>query len=147
MEAIRTELIVRGVCVCEGKLLLCRNREKGHLFLPGGHIEPGEGSVEALNREIWEEMGCACTVGRFLGAAESRFRQDGSTVCELNLVFVFQLDDDGATAPPPSAEPHLAFVWQPLDDIIATMLPPALASRLQGWLDETDPDRFISMSD
>lgn len=147
MEDVRTELIVRGVCVREGKVLLCRNRKKGYVFLPGGHIESGEGAIEALNREIREEMGCSSTVGRFLGAAESRFSQDGATVCELNLVFVFQLDDDGATAPPPSVEPHIAFVWQPLNEIAATMLPPALAHRLQGWVEGTDLDRFISMSD
>lgn len=147
MEDRCMELIVRGVCVREKQLLLCRNKEKGHLFLPGGHIEGGEGAVEALVREIREEAGYTCTVGRFLGAAETRFSQDGITVCELNLVFALQLNDDGTTSPPPSAESHIEFVWQPLDDVPTTMLPPVLAARIQGWVDGTDRDCFISMSD
>ena len=147
MEDIRIELIVRGVCVREEQLLLCRSKRKGHLFLPGGHIERGEGAVEALVREIREEIGCVCTVGRFLGVAETRFSQDDAIVCELNLVFVFRLNDDGAVTPPPSAEPHIEFIWQPLDVVATTMLPPALAIHLQGWLDGTDSDRFISMTD
>lgn len=147
MENVCTELIARGVCVREKQLLLCRNKEKGHLFLPGGHIECGEGAVEALVREIREETGYTSTVGRFLGAAETRFSQGGITVCELNLVFALQLNDEGTTTPPVSIESYIEFVWQPLDAVSTTMLPPVLAARIQGWVDGTDRDCFISMSD
>ncbi|MGI6749640.1 MAG: NUDIX domain-containing protein [Atribacter sp.] len=41
------ELIVRGVCVLDGMVLLCRNRKAGNVYLPGGHLEPGEGLAQA----------------------------------------------------------------------------------------------------
>ncbi|MDB4965067.1 MAG: hydrolase [Myxococcales bacterium] len=31
---------------------------------PGGKVEPGEAPVSALAREIQEELGCVCRVGR-----------------------------------------------------------------------------------
>ena len=33
------EIISRGVCVHRGHVLLCRNRKRGNVYLPGGHIE------------------------------------------------------------------------------------------------------------
>ena len=36
------ETIARGVCVKDGKVLLCRGKGLGTTYLPGGHIEFGE---------------------------------------------------------------------------------------------------------
>lgn len=41
----------------EGKLLLSRHRERSTWETQGGHIEPGESSMEAARRELWEESG------------------------------------------------------------------------------------------
>ena len=43
-----------------GIIFLVRNKEpgKGLLDLPGGFIDPGEGALEGLSRELTEELGC-----------------------------------------------------------------------------------------
>lgn len=141
------ELIVRGVCIREGMLLLCRNRKVGNVFLPGGHIEPGESAVDALKREIMEEMALTCTPDRFLGVAESRFVQKGEEVCELNLVFLARIAWGTVSTPPQSVEEHLEFFWCPLGQVSESgMLPASLAIRLQGWIDGSEAVRFISMN-
>lgn len=48
----RIEVIARGVCVAGGKVLLCRPKAGGYTYLPGGHVEFGETSREAV-RWAW----------------------------------------------------------------------------------------------
>lgn len=52
----RNRLGAYGIIVGEdGKLLLVD--ERGELQLPGGGIDPGEGPIQALHREVREETG------------------------------------------------------------------------------------------
>jgi 8-oxo-dGTP diphosphatase len=51
-----------------GRILLSRRRADQPMPLlwefPGGKVEEGESPTDALAREIVEELGCACRVGR-----------------------------------------------------------------------------------
>ena len=142
----KSEYIVRGVCVREGMLLLCRNVKVGNVYLPGGHIETGEGADAALRREIMEEMGLKGKAAHFLGAAENHFIQKGVEIFELNLVFELEIEGVDVRTPPRGIEGPLEFFWHPLARVAASGLRPvALALRLQGWLDGADDDRFIPM--
>ncbi|MFD9704892.1 NUDIX domain-containing protein [Lentzea sp. NPDC059081] len=49
--------VVGLVHVEAGRLLVVRSRNKKAFYLPGGKIEPAETSVEALRREVREELG------------------------------------------------------------------------------------------
>lgn len=140
------ELIVRGACLCNGMLLLCRNRKVGNVYLPGGHIELGESADDALKRELSEELAVEASTTQFLGVAESRFVQAGNEIFELNLVFAVHIDCGRVCTAPQSAEAHIEFFWCPLDAVTTSgMLPVSLVTRLQGWMDGSDPVRFIPM--
>ncbi|TWD79668.1 ADP-ribose pyrophosphatase YjhB (NUDIX family) [Kribbella amoyensis] len=63
-----------------GRILLIRHERLGltRWELPGGHIEPGESTVQAAIRETQEETGLHVVPGRLL--AECRHQWDGRTV-------------------------------------------------------------------
>ena len=86
------ETIARGVCVIDGKVLLCLPKDRSYSYLPGGHIEFGETGREALVREMKEETGLDATAGKLLGVVESRFVQKGEPHCEINLVYEMKVE-------------------------------------------------------
>ena len=46
-----------GLCVIRGgQLLWARSRGDKHFQIPGGNIEPGENDIDALTREVEEEL-------------------------------------------------------------------------------------------
>lgn len=62
---------MKGLIVRQGKYLLCQVREtvaveevRGKWELPGGHLEENETPEGALTREIEEELGVKCRLGR-----------------------------------------------------------------------------------
>jgi len=118
--------------VVDDRLMLCRRKGADYAYLPGGHIEWGEGARESLRRELREELGRAATVGRFLGAVENRYtKRSGATVCEINLIFEFRIRGLRADAPPLSAEDRIRFEWLPRRRVAQSDLEPRLLRR---WL-------------
>jgi 8-oxo-dGTP pyrophosphatase MutT (NUDIX family) len=128
------ELIARGVIVENSRLLVNRSRNKktgeSYCALPGGHIDPGENSKMAVQREIIEELGCATRVGDLLFVTESiyagRHENDGRRH-EIVLYFQAELlefpqaEADGRLKSP---EDDKNFAWLPLEQLpIANLLP------------------------
>lgn len=131
----KIEILVRGVCVRNRRLLICRNRHRGNLYLPGGHVEFNESAPEALRREIHEEMGVPCTIGRFLGVVEHTFKDGKRRTCEINLVFQMDLKLGPRDPTDLAREDQLDFTWVPLARIGRyTLEPKVLRDHLSTWL-------------
>ena len=120
------ETIARGVCVKDGRVLLCYPKDRSYSYLPGGHIEFGETGREALVREIKEEMGLKATAGEFLGVIENSFLQHGKRHCEINLVYEMKVEGfDGFKLE--SKEDWIGFEWADVDELEeANLLPESI---------------------
>jgi len=68
---------VAGVLLRDGKLLVQRDKNGAEYALPGGHVQVGEETQNALKREFREEMGLDISVKRLLWTEEC-FWQWGS---------------------------------------------------------------------
>ena len=138
-ELAGIETIARGVCVRDGKLLLCRAKGGSSTYLPGGHIEFGETGRQALVREVKEELGVESSTGAFLGVVENTFLQHGKPHAEINLVYELKLGNgergmgNGELPPIKSQEDWIEFEWCDLNRLDeANLLPPAFRS-LSAW--------------
>ena len=127
------EILARGVCIADGKVLLCRPKKGGYTYLPGGHVEFGETSREALVREMSEETGLSATAGDLLGVVESQFEQHGKKHCEISLVYRMTIAPaPDASRPVASREDWIAFEWRPLDRLDeANLLPPEMREHVR----------------
>lgn len=134
-ELAGIETIARGVCVRDGKLLLCRAKGGKTAYLPGGHIEFGETGREALVREVKEELGIASETGEFLGALENSFIQNGRPHAEINLIYELKLDAGVDTGSLRSQEDWIEFTWHDLNDLGSANLLPEDFRRLSVWPD------------
>lgn len=120
------ETIARGVCIVDGKVLLCLPKDRSYAYLPGGHIEFGETGRDALVREMKEETGLDATAGELVDVVESSFVQKGERHCEINLVYRMSLAarDVGRTE---SREDWICFEWVPCERLgDVNLLPPEM---------------------
>ncbi len=145
-EKKEIEVLARGVCVRNGKLLLCHSKGDANTFLPGGHVEFEEMAAKALCREIKEETGLDAEAVGFLGAVEHTFKQKGERHCEINLVFEIKIPGLSSDRNPASCEDHIEFLWVPISRLSKSALEPAVLRRLLPvWLRGAgDPERWAS---
>ena len=64
---------VSGIVINDNKLLLVDMDNAGFLCLPGGHVELGETSEQAICREMEEELGFKLEIEKYLGVVENFF--------------------------------------------------------------------------
>ena len=105
---------VRAIFLCEGKILVVPStRKQGFFALPGGHVEDGETSFRALQRELQEEL--SVQVGEdnveLLGTFPLRApKGKGSVITDLYLVHAWQ----GTLTPSGNIE---SMQWVASDDL------------------------------
>lgn len=113
------ELIARAIIIDREKILLCKSKKRGHYFLPGGHVEFGEKTEEALKREFIEETGSEVEIDKFVGAFENIFGQE-QKYHEVCLVFTATLQDKEIA----SKEDHIEYAHVSKDEFINSNFQP-----------------------
>ncbi|MCS6988692.1 MAG: NUDIX domain-containing protein [Chloroherpetonaceae bacterium] len=148
MKSASPRLRVCGIVVEEGKILLVKIRRfaEGEKFpdeswiLPGGGVDFGESLVAALRREMFEETGYVCEIGRVAFVEEliipaddgsGRAKYHSSSICFYGSIAGGALK----TGCDPEFGDHqliLETKWIPIEELQSLVLyPPFLASFLQ----------------
>lgn len=112
--------VVGAVLVRDGKVLAAQRSESMSLPLmwefPGGKIEPGETPVEALRRELKEELLCDAVVGDHVETTEHNY--DFGTVI-LSTFFCTLNGED------PQITEHAEIRWVSVNDLLDLEWAPA----------------------
>lgn len=138
---MRLQLRVAAVGVHRGRVLLSRGPGDDFWALPGGRVERGESTTEALAREVHEELGVRVAPGRLLWVAESFFRYRDERYHEVG--FYYEADLAAARQ---HEEPweradetgvRLAWRWLPVAEAPRTDIRPAFLRNGLGALPAT----------
>jgi len=101
VHATMPRVVVEAVCQDEkGRVLISkssRGLSMGRWSLPGGFVRFGESPVDGIRREIREELGCDCVVGRLI-RVEGRI---GTKVPLHWIMLFYQVDLTGTPTPNP----------------------------------------------
>ena len=86
--------VVAGIIINQNKILIGKRKDKdiggGKWEFPGGKIKIGETNSEALERELYEELGISAKIGKELMNYEHMFK---TTI--YNISFMEIIDYDG----------------------------------------------------
>jgi RpiB/LacA/LacB family sugar-phosphate isomerase len=117
-------LIARAIIIHQEHILLTTVTENNKdfasdlYFLPGGHVEYKESAIDALKRELKEEMDVNVSSMEFAGALECTWDRKGKVYHELDLIYKVQLPDlDLQNPPKPVDHAFHQFVWRPLSEL------------------------------
>jgi 8-oxo-dGTP diphosphatase len=131
----KIEILVRAVISVDNKILLCRKKGKDYYFFPGGHVEFGESTEFALEREIKEELGLDIKKSELIGGTEHTFIEDGVDRHEINLFFNVEVDELKTE----SQEDHLEFFLFDLDQLYqVNVFPVIIKKELPKWFKKRD---------
>ena len=100
-----------GVVVSDGRVLLVHRPRYGDWTLPKGKLDRGETFEQAALREVEEETGLRCRLGRELPSSEYRDNKD-----RPKLVRYWLMEIDRRGAPPPFATSQ-GGEFQPNDEV------------------------------
>lgn len=85
------KLRVNGILINNNKVLCVQMMNNGFFCLPGGHIEIGEDSINAVIREIKEETNIDTKVIKLISITENFFtRKNGKKVHELSFYYLLE---------------------------------------------------------
>ena len=116
---------VAGALRCGDKYLFVRMNENDFFCLPGGHVELGESTEDAVLREMEEELGFPVKISKFLGEVQNFYiGKDGKSWHELGFYYVVEAinetdinkDDHTRLENDKGFIQHLEFKWMSIDE-------------------------------
>lgn len=146
------ELIARAIVVEDGAIVVnkSRNDKSGQEYfaLPGGHVDPGESCIDALEREWKEELGADLDVLDLCFVAESIYpgrKKEETERHELVLLFhaalASPLQHNGKEIDSP--EPNKNFQWLRFEDLeSANLLPFTVKDFLMSTLQDKESAHY-----
>ena len=83
---------VGAIIECENKVLLQKSESIDFYRLPGGRVKIGESTLEAIQRELEEEIGLKETNYELNHVSENFFNWEGKEVHELYFMYKIKLE-------------------------------------------------------
>ena len=97
-DNLNFKLRVSGLIIKNNKILLVDADDSGFLCLPGGYVELGETTKEAIEREAFEELQKKTIVKKYLGVAENYFiNKYSKKIHEIDFYYLLDFVDEVVT--------------------------------------------------
>ncbi len=87
VEGYKLNIRVAGIIIHNNKILTHRDINKDHYCLPGGRIEIGETSEQAIKREIKEELGKDVEIIEYKSTIENFFEFENNKYHEIYFLY------------------------------------------------------------
>lgn len=114
-----------------GRILLIRRANppaQGLWSIPGGRVEPGEESTDAVARELAEETGLVATVDRFVGEVRRDAPGGG-----IYVIRDYVMRMSSAPGDPVAGDDALDAAWFTPEQLRAAQTSPGLVEALESW--------------
>lgn len=109
MAVRRVHRTARGLLFRQGGLLVMQGLGESYTHLPGGHLDPGEQAIDALIREMREELGAELAYIEWLAKIEN----DWLTAPVHEAMDLYRVHTWPLWAPLRALESHLTARWVP----------------------------------
>lgn len=143
-EDYACDLRAAGVLMRDGKILLQRDKNGAEYAVPGGHVQVGETTENAVKREFREETGVDVAVERLLWTEECFWQWNGRQMHSLCFYYLISGDlPDAEEFLPHRDNAHVEYGFVPLEELKnITVYPEFMKDRIFVLADH--PEHFIT---